>query len=56
MFLCSVFLTSPYYGPFYETLTYDTGAPVVTWRAEAKKDNSNVPGDIADADALCISE
>jgi hypothetical protein len=44
----------PYYSALYTTLTYDTGAPVVNWRAEAKTDNDNIPGDIDDAYAVCV--
>lgn len=44
----------PYYSAFYTTLNFDTGAPVVAWRAEARPDNNNVPGDISDAYATCI--
>jgi hypothetical protein len=44
----------PYYSALYKSFTYDTGAPVVVWRAEAKPDNDNIPGDIDNAYATCI--
>lgn len=44
----------PYYSAHYKSFTYDTGAPVVVWRAEAKPDNDGIPGDINDASTACI--
>jgi hypothetical protein len=44
----------PYYSGHYKTLTYDTGVPVVVWRAEAKPDNDRIPGNISDASTACI--
>ena len=47
-------MAGPYYSAFYKTIDYDTGASVVRWRAEAKADNDNIPGDIGDAYATCV--
>jgi hypothetical protein len=44
----------PYSSALYKVLTYDTGAPVVAWRAEAKSDKNGIAGDIGDAYATCL--
>ncbi|MGH3586529.1 MAG: hypothetical protein ACRDQ0_09400, partial [Pseudonocardia sp.] len=43
----------PFYKALYGNVEVDTGAPNVSWRAEAKPDNDHVPGDIARAFAEC---
>jgi hypothetical protein len=44
----------PYGSPLYKTSTFDTGAPVVVWRGEAKPDRNGIPGDIGNAYATCL--
>ena len=44
----------PYFSPTSKPFTYDTGTPVVVWRAEAKADNNGIPGNINSAYATCV--
>jgi hypothetical protein len=46
----------PYRSAVNKSFTYDTGAPVVSWRAEVEPDNAGIPGEIGDAHAICVSE
>jgi hypothetical protein len=44
----------PYGSAIYSVITFDTGAPAVVWRGEAKPDGNGIPGNISDAYATCL--